>query len=272
MQIVIKGALRCPFHRKAEQEGTLLEIGPFDDRVERIAEIEKAFTRFYSEPKLSGILITLPKSLLAESQSLYDLRTNIIPYQSEMVAAQLSVRLYPFFLHHKGWELPEVDNTTVYAEIARCLHTSFKEYKYEIPESTADLADIMQKELTSRRLDEFNPGFRVSLREKGILAKVTRAGLKIYGEDKEEVKRDPLKNRNCFSIVTTPFYKKEFARYSDDIKLVATRIADIYNVEESFFWKIRKANAKFLKEYGFEIGLREKQAMPEGLWVPGMHW
>lgn len=80
---------RCPFEIKGEREEKVLHIHLDEDRGMRFDLISAAFKRFHADRSIVSIKFHLPMSILEKATSLEALQVYLVPYQAELLAAEL---------------------------------------------------------------------------------------------------------------------------------------------------------------------------------------
>ncbi len=131
-----------------------------------------------------------------------------------------------------------------------------------------EFADMVQEVLlrVNVTVNDAGPGVRI----------YDQIAISIHGiylrpeNDNPETIKDQVKNKRCFTLVTGPYYPKEFGRYSGKIKIVVTRVCDLAKVSDEKYKEIRRDNSEVLKQHGFSIPFPEAFTTPEGVWDPSL--
>jgi hypothetical protein len=96
-----KAGFRCPFHKTAVKEKTFLHIDLGNDRATRLKQMRDAIDHFHKHPELIALAFVIPDELLGGYESFQLLRSKLIPFQCERIAAELDVRLFPMLPFHE---------------------------------------------------------------------------------------------------------------------------------------------------------------------------
>ncbi len=269
---------RCPFQIKGEKEGTIVEVHLNDDQNTRLKLILTAFEYFHTHPESISIRFHLPQSLLEKCSSNTELKDLLFQYQVEIVSTELSYRLNPFFVYqikqHTKEEMVAFYEKAKYKLVITqkieelgidCFKHSINEFK--------DLMTLVEVLLLTSKVKGAMNNPKVGILYETTdgnaseIAEISLSSITLQPEwNKDYV--DPKNNQNCFGIVTTPFYPKEFARYSDDITIVMSRMVDFFTVSSEQRKKIRHKVNSVYQAYGVPIIDLENDKQPDGLWIP----
>ncbi|MDB5238663.1 MAG: hypothetical protein JWM46_933 [Candidatus Kaiserbacteria bacterium] len=266
---------QCPFEKKGIEDGTIIEVALSERREERLPAMVAAFIQLRNRPESPAIRFTLPKSAYASCSSNRELRYLLLPFQADMIAADLDTRLRPFIPYqHTNWAR-EWGTGIVKSDHARFVQTLalmnfLKKTGLPMPRSIAEQANWIE-------------GLFIASK-KHLIPDVH---LKITGEaaDKSEVHMmsirsggltllsdyagpdHPERNRTCFSIVKTPYYPNTFPRYSENVEIVVSREADFVALPKPLRKRIRTQSNEMYLAHGIEITDLENFKPPIGLWV-----
>ncbi len=266
-----KKVWRCPFEVRGEKENTILEIelGEIDDSL--CLKIQEGFQKFHADTNLVGMKFMLPDSLLEHCKSLADVKKIVIPYQVELLRAEVEYRLHPF-LPYQIRSVPEEDARTAFDKrkdlfcIADCLVTSAKEQGIQIG-SSEELREFMALLFCHLiAVDKVDVTLELKHPQFGPLFSFSFGGVFFIPERVEMT--NPSFNKNCFSIVKSPFLPEEFGRYSKRIEIVLSREAHFTAVDAEVRRKIRYQSNAVLKAGGVKIEDLSEDKQPLGLWIP----
>ncbi len=262
----------CPFEAKGRREGTIIEVVLGEDKAARLTAMREAHIRLLTDLTRVAIEYTLPRSAWADCYSNLSLRPCIVPYQAEIVATDLDVRLYPFLAYHR------FDRTQKKNEAAQRKHESAAagSLNAALSKMKARVTDVGR--LAEWISDQFAP---LLLQGQGNpvleLRKRTRKGpvptlsidLSVAAVDVDAATAsDPHRNRNVFSIVKTPFYPQAFGRYSEQVQIIVTRDADVCALSGEDQMRIRLAANLVHVQHGVVITDLGATQAPTGLWTP----
>jgi len=274
-------AFRCPFEVKGEQDGTILDVCLGEDRAMRFAAIAAAFREFATSPKSPAIRFQLAPVLWQECKTIFALRRPLVPFQSEILATELELRLTPF-LPYQIYSAPKhcIDETqradparlwTAHALAGVMATTS----EGALPRSVDDVASWLEKVFVSGMArGQKNPNVLIvgpygsvdSDRRHHLLT--ISPSIAEFTADTLLNPADPTLNRNTFSIVKCPFYPKAFGRYSENVEIVVTRKADVAVLSDKTAVAIRTQANKVHKRHGVRIRSLANDKQETGLWVP----
>lgn len=264
---------RCPFQIKGEKEKTIIEVTLDEDQENRLRLISAAFQAFHETPGNISIRFTLPPSLLAECSSLKQLRAHIVPYQSEIIAAELDYRLRPFMAYQmvgrtKEELFPEFEKNTYKFITAHLLQQVMLSQGYQT-EGISGLAEwIGTIMLTAMVNGVKSPQFYLDDESRKRYLTVSLGSVTLHPEDFEEITGPGKNNRNCFGIVTCPFYPQEFGRYHETIQIVMSRMGDFFILPSEQRRKIRQKCNGVYQQHGIVINNLEEDKQSDGLWIP----
>ena len=221
------------------------------------------FEEFYKNPKIPALSIILPKDLLKECESLERLKFLVLPYQCEVLATEIDLRLYPF-LYHQMRNTTDEEQRFFYKNHRErfIIGSKFTEAMVEdcVAQNVLELSEYLHYILSS----VFMQGHQSLML--GDLMHIGAGGILLPHE--LENPDDPIKNKNMFGIVTCPFYPKEFGRYSKDIRIFITRHADFASMNKNARREIRHHSNSILENAGIDIKDLFEDKQPDGLWLP----
>lgn len=268
-------AFRCPFQIKAEANGSIISIDLVDNRQARMSLIKEAFRQFHASTTFVGLKFVVPQKVLETASSIEILRLAIVPYQSEILAMEAESRLSPFLTYQRGTMSKEelftlFEKQPEHFAIAHLLEASMKDCHFTLPTQAGDIAEwiafIVLTLIAAKKEDAGINLIHQSNEGPIPLASFGAGGFILTYE--QRFKGDPKNNKNCFSIVRTPFYPKEFGRYSDKVEIWLTREADFTGIPSEQRRKIRRLSNEVLHHYGVLIQNPEEDKQPGGLWIP----
>ncbi len=268
-----EGAFRCPFEVRGEKEGTIMEVVLSNDERTNLPLIKEGFKKFHETPKSPGIRFCLPGEVWSECKSNSALQDVILPFQCQLLAAELDYRLFPFMpyqLADYGRDEARLllDTEAYKFHASLCL---FKAVKQSSPIVVGDLSDLccwIEFIMTKMKAHGMaNPSIKIqdSDEKEGMITLLKIFPGSITIEMERALKAD---NKNTFSVVKPPFYPKQFGRYSERVEIVYSREHDFASLSTEVREKIRMASNTVLKAHGIPI-TDPKKDKPEnsGLWV-----
>ncbi len=275
-------SFKCPFEIKGEKEGTIVQVSLVGDSQTRFSLIKKGFETFHSDTNFIALKFLLPSTLLSQCSSNEELKPLLLPYQTEIVAGEMDYRLAPML----PYQLREIDREAFlkmlpsmqYGQKARlqiALELAGIARGLDIDlNSVSDLSNWMFVVFSGLILEGAeNPNFTIMFetdtKEIVSLALIS-SGNSIFITDRYPSVTDASSNKNCFTVVKTPFYPKGFGRYSENVELVLTREAHFASVPLESRQKIRAASNTVLKQGGVVISDVFEDKQPDGLWIPLM--
>ena len=246
---------RCPFEVQGVEDKTIIEVALADEQAERFVQMRTAFERLHTDATRIAIRLTLPASIVVGCTSNEELRPRLLPYQSEVIAADLDDQLFPLLPHQEaaravlevlGLRLPFDES------VAKLLRRGWGEHP---PLSISDLAVwvLHRAEMTEGNFIAFRDGL-------GELALVfSESGLSVRGEAA----------KSSFGIVKTPFYPKAFGRYSERVEIAINRHVDVRRLPVEVQRRIRRQANEVYAAHGVRIENLDETQQPTGLWIPG---
>jgi hypothetical protein len=184
------------------------------------------------------------------------LRNAIMPYQAEIIAADLDDVLFPYLPHQQherdlfdrfGLRLPLFDE-----EPALLLRKAFGS---DEPQTLGELAHWLLK-----RCGRCNEVAVFKNAREEPLVSFDLSSLCVRGRSGEVQK-------SMMSVVLAPLYPKGTARYGEKVAIVLTRHSDAMALPRHVRDRIRnQANASY-RSHGLPVGRHDVQ--PAGLWIPG---
>ncbi|HVU75216.1 MAG TPA: hypothetical protein VHD38_00020 [Candidatus Paceibacterota bacterium] len=248
---------RCPFEVKGREDGSIIEHELPDVQEKRFALLREVFERFHRGPRFSAVRLVLPDSVWTGCTSNAGLKPVILPYQAEIIAADLDDQCFPFLPHQDeartaleglGLTLP-FDKKP-----AQALRKKFGRHE---PKTIAQLSALLQQ------LFEKNDGTVIEVREPRWFGK----GKLLMHFDRSSLFIDGEVAKSTFEIVKTPFYPKEFGRYSERVEIVLTRHLDVARLSDEVRRRIRRQANEVHAKHGAPIADLDVQ-QPAGLWLP----
>lgn len=284
LKLLFPKFFRCPYGKYAERHNQVLNILWEKDSTARLASARKAFTEFYTNTKLSVLTITMPEEFHARCKTIKDIKREILPYQCDILALQLDLRLYPFLNYQYTEEATDKLDQSVPARvyyhkkvIARLLQQVLSEEKLEDPKNATDLSLSLYKLFRLYSANITCPAIVLPGRNPGDSDETDLVRLFAYTADflyeyDSEFCWDPLRNQNLYGFVTCPFYPKEFGRYSETIQMIFTRESDNTRIGEEERKILRTQSNTILRNAGIHVPLDENEEetyVPEGgVWIP----
>ncbi len=273
--VVPEGGFRCPFEIKGEREGAIIEVSLDDDRQTRLHAFKKGLEMFHESPNSPGLKFIMPDSLQESVHSNTELKTAMIPYQSELLGTELAYRLSPFLaFQRKGMskeDLYPLFQTAPYKlAAAQELESVIKQCGFKDPMSAEDIADFIEamiKDATSKGIK--NPMFKINTEIQGQPLELITISSGQITLHPERYPASGSQNKNCFGIVKSPFYPKEFGRYSPRVEAVMSRESDFASLPTETRQKIRRASNTVLQSHGIEISdIDDDKPEGDGVWIP----
>jgi hypothetical protein len=267
---------RCPFEVQGQREGAILEVELPEDKRGRIEALQQALNTFYVATDMVAIRLSLPESVLKRCTSNEDVKERIMPFQAEVIAAEMDLRLYPFM----PYQLVEYGRESAQKLVERApwrflaaeMLTRFMTKDGIRPPLNADEASIWIEA-------NFEFSLKHGMRTPTIylwqsdagdgrldVVTITPSSLELHADRVKS--QDPRQNRNCFSVVKTPFYPKAFGRYSERLEIVLTREADFLRLSPNVRKQIRTRSNAVLRAGGVRISDLEGDKQETGVWVP----
>jgi hypothetical protein len=271
--MVPEGGFRCPFEVRGEKEGTIIEVELGEDKGKRVADMSEGFERFHNTPKSPGIKFILPEYAWRDCKSNLELKPIILPYQTEMLAAEMDYRLRPFL----PYQMTKVDQEeamgifqkTPYKLLAASELINIMNKFGVNPDGPTDTAAWLEK-IMKEHMEKGvkNPMFKIFGTYDQQISAVEVMEISVGGIVLPSDREEGQNNQNCFSLVKTPFYPKEFGRYSTNVELVMSREIDFKSLPMDKRRKIRHDSNSVLQKHGIEIIDLENDRQGGGLWIP----
>ncbi|MGE5541113.1 MAG: hypothetical protein ACM3TU_02420 [Bacillota bacterium] len=264
---------------KGEQDSRIRRVVLGENREERFELITGAFKEFQQDLERVAIRFCLDAALWSGCKTIRALRSSLVPYQAELLATEMSLRLSPF-LPHQFCELDEEERHLAYKNNPHGLDAAYALFETISgcggdAGSVSGIADWMQQQLTAGfiaakktpRLDIHDPRIPFVTAETRLLSIHPHSF--VLHREREGGLEDPQKNRNTFSVVKTPFYPHSFGRYSETVEIVVTREADFTAISSETRERIRVASTQILKRGGVKVHQDLREHRNElGLWIP----
>jgi hypothetical protein len=245
---------RCPFEMQGVKDGTIIEVVLSEVQEERFEALKIALEEFHTQSSKIAIRLVLPQSVQS-CTTFEELRDALMPFQAEIIAADLDDVLFPYLPHQKqARDLLEGHGLGLSLFDEAPAHLLQERFGAEMPDSIGALAAWI--------LNECRMHMAVSLGETdaGASVQFIISSLMIHGRSGEMLK-------SMMSIVLAPLYPPGTGRYSERVEIVLTRQTDAAILPKTVRDRIRdQANASYLS-HGLPAGFREVQ--PPGLWIPG---
>lgn len=267
---------RCPFEVKGRESGLILEVLLGEDHQKRIATAQKAFGDFAGSPKLVGIRFVLPKSVLKECPTFETLHVGLVPYQAELVAAEMDYRLDPLLPYQvqrsdKAKIMFAVTTNRDKAAAAASFLQMLSEMGIPPPKNVSELSVLLETLfMTLMERGTKNPTIMLFMAgpagEQIFTLSITPAGVISHLERRDVA--NAAVNKNCIALVKCPFYPRAFARWSEDVEIYYSREADFTGVSPDARKRIRAHSNWVLQQHGVPIAELEGDKQPIGLWVP----
>ena len=267
---------RCPFEMMGRQNGSIIEVELGEYGAERLSTIRNAYERLHAHPASPAICFTMPASLRAACSSNQELRDAILPYQAELLAADLELNLEPFLFKDRAEISREELRVAARREPKKAITAEaflrlIRDISGEVPGTVLELsAWLLQALMLLRSESPENPTLVVSsgaLLEKEIVVLRIEEGAAGYWQYEEYVD-DPTTNKTLFGIVKSPFYPEAFGRYSKNIEIVVNRDADVRALSEETRRQIRYRANVVHAVHGVSIADPYETQQPLGVWVP----
>lgn len=267
--------------------------------------IPKGVQDFLWDAKKTALEIILPENLNNLSGNL-DLKPLLMPYAVELSASLLEYQLCPLFSYQMTEHITssfvkledqeqEMDRLREWRWecllVVDCIQKSIKTILWKYLCSPEELRKFLTL-LYSHQLEqsiESNPTIRISdtgpfgvmreLEDKTV-CKVQYAWsveYDVYNKSKRYVENNTHNDGDTFTIVTTPYYPKEFWRYSKNVSIIVTRMTDFLRVPTKIRDKIRVRSNRVLDSAGVVLEnykwcskkeVLEQSMQPAGLWLP----
>ena len=113
-----------------------------------------------------------------------------------------------------------------------------------------------------------SPSLKIVDEGHNSLLSISPGSISVHPEDFEQYTGPGNDRRNCFGIVTNPFYPKSFGRYTDDIQIVMSRMKDFTVLSSEQRRKVREKCNSVYKAHGVKINDVEEDKQPDGVWIP----
>lgn len=268
---------RCPFESKGRESRAILEVSLGEDKMARLGAARKAFVDLHADQKKMAIRFTLPPSVLAACSSIHELHAALVPYQAELVAAELDYRLDPLLPYQvvrsdKAKVMLAVTTNQSKALAAAAFMQVIGEMKFPMPKTMGELSVLLevifqqymkkgQKNPTIHFLADAPNGTQIPV------LSIIPAGIILHFDRKHLA--DRASNKNCFAIVKCPFYPRGFGRWSEQVEIVYSREADFAGIDGAKRKEIRADANWILQQHGVAIESLEDDKQNIGLWIPG---
>lgn len=248
---------RCPFEEKGMQDGSIIERELPETQHERFTLLREVFEQFHRTPRVSAIRLIVPDGVWEGCTSNTDLKPVILPYQAEIIAADLDDQCFPY-LSHQDEARRALEEMNIRLPFDKKPADALRRYfGRRAPKTLAELSVLLQK------LFEANEGTVFEVREPKLFGKgkllihFDRSTLSVAGE----------LPKSTFEIVKSPFYPKEFGRYSERVEIVLTRHLDVARLSDEVRFRIRRQANAVHATHGAPIKNMDVQ-QPAGLWIP----
>jgi len=267
--------MRCPFESQGIEDGTIPEIALADAMYERLQQIQGALMRLRVDTAgTTALRFVLPDVLMHECGNTRVLKHRILPYQMEIAAANIDIRLRPLLWYHRSSygermvQVAEQQDNALHLE-ATWFKRAFKELGYPPPPSLAHLAVLLETILESQMTRQLmaNPQLSFIGEYRGHhvnLITIDPSGVQFHLD--RQSSRDPRTNHNFFSVVKCSLYPASFWRYSDRLEIVMTREADFVGLSNDVRKRIRAQSNEVYREGGVTIEDDATFKPPSGLW------
>lgn len=264
---------RCPFEIKGERDGKIIHVH-LSDNYAGWNLINEAFKRLHSDRSIVSIKFHLPDSLLKRCSSLEDLRIFIVPFQAEILAAELDYRLYPFLPYQRKMFEDKEELRSIFEKEqykfggAHFLTKAVESCSMQV-ESVYDLKEWIITLTTYQLLrGVYNPSIHIDDGSGNVYLSINLGSVTFHPEDFESIVGEGNDCRNCFGIVTSPFYPKPFGRYSEDVTVVMSRMKDFTALSSEDRRKVRYKSNSVYANHGVKIDDLYEDKQPDGLWIP----
>ena len=272
--VVSQGGFRCPFEIKGENEGTIIEVTLDDNCATRMHAITKGLELFHERPESPGLKFILPDSLRQGINSNEELKVAILPYQIEIVGTELAYRLNPFLsFQRKGIDKeqlrPIFEKAPYKFAAAHRLEEIMGQFGFTAvngPEDVVTWIGTVMNDVRSKGVKD--PMLKINTEMEGqVMELITiTPGQVVLHPEQHPV--SGKQNQNCFGLVKSPFYPKEFGRYSDRVEVVMSRESDFASLPPEVRKKIRRDSNKVLQDHGVDIVDLESDKQGDGVWIP----
>lgn len=249
---------RCPFEVQGNREGKILDVVLSESREERLEALRTAFERFHLSGALLAIRCIPPSSALEGCTSNADLRPKILPYQAEIIAADLDDQLWPFLPHHDAARKAFTEAGLLLSRYNERAGRVFREYlRGRESKTLVDFAQLIERVLRANPHTVMKFSERTGMFRKKDIISFDESTLKIRGSE----------YNSKFSIVKTPFYPEAFGRYSPRVEIALTRHMDVDRLLPESRVAIRRWANEVYAAHGIPIKNLDETQQPGGLWL-----
>lgn len=252
----MKKVFRCPFETKGIKENTIIEIELSASQAERFAALRGALEKFHRDNRWVAIRLIVPHSVLEGCTSNRELQPRLLPYQAEVIAACLDDALWPHLPHQKKDRkiLEGVVGRTSFPE--RAAKALIREFSSDWPDTMAAFAEWLY--LRFQRQHGITAIFEKRwFKKPELVMRFDESAIAVVGET----------DKVLFSVIKTPFYPREFGRYSERVEIVLNRDIDVARLPISVARRIRREANLVHEEHGVLIDDIEYTQQPTGLWI-----
>jgi len=263
----------CPFEAKGRQEGSIIEIELSESKAERLGEIRHAYTVLHALPTKTAIQMTMPASVQAACTSAAALKLAMLPYQSEVLAVDIDMRLDPYLCYQAMGKYRQgvrvFSNRDLVKDItARMFEKDMRKLNPRTPENVVELSEWIWQMFEKLKLEpKQSDGIIVTheaLTDYWTNLLSLSPGSVVFHEHVDDEDRD----LNTFNIVKGPCYPKPIGRYNETVQLIVNRQQDVAALSEEMQLHIRRQANTVHRACGIRIESLDETHQPFGVWVP----
>lgn len=262
---------RCPFDTSGHESGTIHRVALSDSKAERLAMMEEALKSFHANLSITAIQLVLPDSVLVGLDSPATLEHVALPFQTELYAVELEMRLNPCLSYHGTlrdlWKWSRNRGQCDTYELAYHFERRMRQYVRSDPQDVMELSDRLAD--VFRRLRQEVPrnyGLAVSHQP---IPDGPWFPLMSVEEGTIRWPRDESRDReDVFHIVQAPCYHIDWPRHSERAQIIVTRHADVDDLPPEKRQSIRRRANEVYASHGVHINNLDTDHQSFGVWVP----
>jgi hypothetical protein len=264
----------CPFEERGRQTNSIFQVILASERGERLAKIRAALETFYRCGDYVGIQFTFPQEFFEGCRSLAELKVLMLPYQAEILAADIDMRLFPYLPYQSKENRLSRKTDAPDQEFARSVTASAlmqrmtQEVDWPFLDGVVHLSEWIRCVLEELR-NKAPPviGFVVVYEpQSGIWHPMMHVepGSVAFSEEID----GECRHKNVLSVVKSPLYPKGTGRYSDTVEVFLNRIADVDALTDEQKCRIRRDANLAYQAAGIVIPDLDTTSQCFGVWVP----